>query len=88
MFEKIRDVISDKMGIDKEKITMESSFVSDLNIDSISMIDLIMELEDEYGIEFDEDQADSIKTIADVIEYINKISWLGWVCLLAYSIPV
>ena len=88
MFEKIRDVISDKMGIDKEKITMESSFVSDLNIDSISMIDLIMELEDEYGIEFDEDQADSIKTIADVIEYINKISWFGWVCRVAYSIPV
>ena len=74
MFEKIRDVISEKMGIDKEKITMESSFVGDLNIDSISMIDLIMELEDEYGIEFDEDQADSIKTIADVIDYINKIS--------------
>ena len=74
MFEKIRDVISDKIGIDKEKITMESSFVGDLNIDSISMIDLIMELEDEYGIEFDEDQADSIKTIADVIDYINKIS--------------
>ena len=73
-FEKIRDVISEKMGIDKEKITMESSFVGDLNIDSISMIDLIMELEDEYGIEFDEDQADSIKTIADVIDYINKIS--------------
>lgn len=74
MFEKIRDVISEKMGIDKEKITVESSFVGDLNIDSISMIDLIMELEDEYGIEFDEDQADSIKTIADVIDYINKIS--------------
>ena len=80
MFEKIRDVISEKIGIDKEKITMESSFVGDLNIDSISMIDLIMELEDEYGIEFDEDDADNIKTIADVIEYINKLSWFKWVC--------
>ena len=59
MFEKIRDVISEKIGIDKEKITMESTFVGDLNIDSISMIDLIMELEDEYGIEFDEDDAGS-----------------------------
>ena len=60
MFEKIRDVISEKIGIDKEKITMESSFVVDLNID--------------------EDDADNIKTIADVIEYINKLSWFKWVC--------
>lgn len=72
MFEKIRDEIAEKMGIDKEKITMESSLTEDLNIDSIGMIDLIMELEDEYGIEFDEDEADNIKTIADVIDYINK----------------
>lgn len=72
MFEKIRDVLSEKTGIDKEKITMESSITGDLNIDSIGMIDLIMELEDEYDIEFDEDEADNIKTIADVIDYINK----------------
>ena len=72
MFEKIRDVLSEKTGIDKEKITMESSIAGDLNIDSIGMIDLIMELEDEYDIEFDEDEADNIKTIADVIDYINK----------------
>ena len=72
MFEKIREVLAEKTGIDKEKITMESSIVGDLNIDSIGMIDLIMELEDEYGIEFDEDDADSIKTIADVVDYIQK----------------
>lgn len=81
MFEKIRDVLSEKTGIDKEKITMDSSIVGDLNIDSIGMIDLIMELEDEYGIEFDEDEADNIKTIADVIDYINKNIWRNeYVC--------
>lgn len=72
MFEKIREVLAERIGIDKEKITMESSIVGDLNIDSIGMIDLIMELEDEYGIEFDEDDADKIKTIGDVVEYIQK----------------
>ena len=72
MFEKIREVLAERIGIEKEKITMESSIVGDLNIDSIGMIDLIMELEDEYGIEFDEDDADKIKTIGDVVEYIQK----------------
>ena len=72
MFEKIKDVLSERLGIDKEKITMETSFVEDLNIDSISMIDLIMELEDEYDIEFDENEADNIKTVADLVKFIDE----------------
>ena len=74
MFEKIRDVLAEKTGVDKDKITEDTAFIEDLNIDSIGMIDLIMELEEEYDIEFDEDDADSIKTIADVMEYIKKNS--------------
>lgn len=74
MFEKIRDVLAEKTGVDKEQITENTAFVEDLNIDSIGMIDLIMELEEEYDIEFDEDDADKIKTIADVIQYIKANS--------------
>ncbi len=72
IFEKVKSVIAEQTGIDPETITMESSFVEDLNIDSIDLIELIMMLEEEYNIEFSEDDAETIKTIGDVVNYINQ----------------
>ncbi len=72
IFEKIKKVISEQTGIDENEIKMESTFTEDLNIDSLDMVELVMELEEEYGIEIDEDDADKIKTIADVVNYINS----------------
>ncbi len=72
IFEKVKSVIAEQTGIDPETITMESSFVEDLNIDSIDLIELIMMLEEEYNIEFSEDDAETIKTIGDVVNYINR----------------
>ena len=72
IFEKIKKVISEQTGIDESEIKMESTFTEDLNIDSLDMVELVMELEEEYGIEIEEDDADKIKTIADVVNYINS----------------
>ena len=72
IFEKVKSVIAEQTGIDPETITMDSSFVEDLNIDSIDLIELIMMLEEEYNIEFSEDDAERIKTIGDVVNYINQ----------------
>ena len=72
IFEKIKAVLAEQTGIDESEITMESTFTEDLNIDSLDMVELVMELEEEYGIEIDEDDADKIKTIGDVVNYINE----------------
>lgn len=72
IYEKIKTVLAEQTGIDASEITMESTFTEDLNIDSLDMVELVMELEEEYGIEIDEDDADKIKTIGDVVNYINE----------------
>lgn len=72
VFEKVRDVIAQQTGISPEEIKMESSFVEDLNIDSLDLVELIMALEDEYSVEFSEEDAEQIKTIGDIVHYITK----------------
>ncbi len=72
IYEKIKSALIEHAGVEEEKIAMEARFVEDLNIDSLDLVDLIIMLEEEYDIEFDEDSADKIKTIADVVDYINK----------------
>lgn len=72
IFEKVKAVIAEQTGIDENEIKLESTFTEDLNIDSLDMVELVLELEEEYGIEIDEDDADKIKTIGDVVNYINE----------------
>ncbi len=72
VFEKIKEALITHAGVDADKITMDANFVEDLGIDSLDLVDLIIMLEEEYDIEFDEDAADSIKTIGDVVDYIGK----------------
>ena len=72
IFDKIKKAISDQTGIDEGIITLESSFREDLNIDSIDLVELIMQLEEEYDIEFDDDQAETLKTVGDVVNYLNE----------------
>ena len=72
ILEKVKSVIAEQTGIDPETITMGSSFVEDLNIDSIDLIELVMMLEEEYDIEFSEEDAEKIKTVGDVVNYINQ----------------
>lgn len=72
VFEKIKEALITHAGVDAAAITMEANFTEDLNIDSLDLVDLIIMLEEEYNLEFDEDAAESIKTVGDVVEYINK----------------
>ena len=72
VFEKIKEALITHAGVEEDKITMNASFVEDLNIDSLDLVDLIIMLEEEYDIEFDEDAAEAIKTVGDVVDYISK----------------
>ena len=71
-FEKIRDVIAEQMGIDKDSITPETSFQGDLNADSLDIFQIISELEDVFGMEFANEDADSIRTVGDAARHVKE----------------
>ena len=74
IFNKIRDIISDQLGIDVEEITMESSFVDDLGADSLDIVELIMALETEFDLEIPDEDAEKIQLVSDVVNYIKAHS--------------
>lgn len=71
VFEKIKEIVSQQLGVDADEITMESTFVEDLGADSLDVVELVMAMEDEFDLEIDEEEADGISTISDVVEYIK-----------------
>ena len=71
MFEKIQEIIADKLSIDAEEITLESSFIDDLNADSLDIVELIMALEDELDVEIPDEEVEGFKTVGDVVTYLK-----------------
>lgn len=72
IFEKVREIISNILGIESEDITMESSFMDDLGADSLDVVELIMDLQDEFNLEIPDEDAEKIRTVSDVVEYIKE----------------
>lgn len=72
MFEKIQGIIADKLSIDVEEITLESSFIDDLNADSLDIVELIMALEDELEMEIPDEDVEGFKTVGDVVTYLKN----------------
>jgi len=71
-FDKIKEVIIDKLGVEESAITKEAHFVDDLGADSLDTVELIMEFEEEFGIEIPDEDAEKITTVANALEYIKK----------------
>ena len=71
MFEKIQAIIADKLSIDAESVTMEASFIDDLNADSLDIVELVMALEDELETEIPDEDVENFKTVGDVVEYVK-----------------
>ena len=71
MFDKIREIIADKLSISEDEITMDSSFLEDLNADSLDIVELIMALEDELDMEIPDDEAEKFVTVGDVVKFIK-----------------
>ena len=70
IFTKIRDILADNFEVDKEKITDETNFTSDLDADSIDLVEFILQLEDEFGAEISDEDAEKIKTVGDAVNYV------------------
>ena len=72
MFEKVREIIADKLSISEDEITMDSSFLEDLNADSLDIVELIMALEDELVMEIPDEVAEGFVTVGDVVKYVKS----------------
>lgn len=70
VFEKVREIISEQLGVDKGEITLDTSF-EDLNADSLDIVELIMALEEEFEIEIPDEDAEKITTVKAVVDYIK-----------------
>ena len=71
--ERVIDIVAEQLGVDKEKVTPETSFVNDLGADSLDTVELVMELEEEFDINIPDDAAEKIQTVGQAIEYIEKL---------------
>jgi len=70
--EKVIEIISEQMGADKTEITRETSFINDLNADSLDTVELVMEFEDEFDMSIPDEEAEKIQTVGAAIDYITK----------------
>ncbi|MEM1331221.1 MAG: acyl carrier protein [Planctomycetota bacterium] len=69
---KVIEIVAEQMGADKAKISRETSFVDDLNADSLDTVELVMEFEDEFETSIPDDQAEKIKTVGEAVDFIAK----------------
>ena len=71
VFEIVRDILVDQLDVEEEKVTMEASVTEDLGADSLDFVDLVMSLEEEFDVEIPDDQVENIKTVGDIVKYIE-----------------
>jgi len=71
--DRIKTIISEQLMVDLEEVTDESSFVEDLGADSLDTVELIMEFEDEFGIEISDEDAEKISSVGEAIAYLEKL---------------
>ncbi|MDT8716453.1 acyl carrier protein [Clostridium sp. 19966] len=72
VFEKVKEIIADKLSLEKDEITLEAAFIDDLGADSLDLVELIMALEDEFDLEIPDEEVEKITTVSDVVEYIKS----------------
>ncbi len=70
--QKIKEIVAEQLGVDMSEITEEASFVDDLGADSLDTVELVMALEEEFGIEIPDEDAEKITTVKDAIKYIEE----------------
>lgn len=69
---RVIEIIVEQLGVSEEEVTPEASFIDDLGADSLDLVELIMAMEEEFGLEISDEDAEKIQTVQDVINYINE----------------
>ena len=70
--DRVIDIVAEQLGVDKEKVTPDTSFVNDLGADSLDTVELVMELEEEFDINIPDEEAEKIQTVGQAIDFIEK----------------
>ena len=74
IFEKVKQVLVEQLDVDEELVTAEASVTDDLGADSLDLVDLVMELENEFDVEIPDEDIQNIKTVGDIVAYIEKLN--------------
>ena len=69
--EKVKDIIANELGVEREKLTNDASFIDDLGADSLDIVELVMEFEKEFNIEIPDVDAEKLRTVGDALNYLN-----------------
>lgn len=72
ILDKVKAVVVEKLGVDADKVTPEARFIEDLGADSLDIVELVMGLEDEFGLEISDEEAENIRTVGDAIKFIQE----------------
>ncbi len=70
--ERLRKIIADQLGVDEDKVTADAHFIEDLNADSLDLVELIMSIEEEFGVEIPDEEAEKIATVGDAMNYLRE----------------
>ena len=70
--QKVRDIIEKELGVEREKLTDEASFIEDLGADSLDIVELVMEFEKEFNIDIPDEDAEKLRTVGDAVGYLNQ----------------
>ena len=71
IFDKLKELVVDQLGVEEDEVTMEASMQDDLGADSLDLVDLVMSVEDEFGVKVADEDLENIKTVGDIVNYIE-----------------
>ena len=72
ILETVQSILVDQLGVDPEQVTMDSNFIDDLNADSLDIVELVMAMEQEFGISIPDEEAEKIKSVGDAVNFIKE----------------
>ena len=72
VYERVRSIVSERLGVDEEKVTMDAEFIGDLNADSLDLVEVIMAMEQEFDMEIKDEDAENIRRVSDAVRFIEE----------------
>ena len=72
VYERVRSIVSERLGVDEDKVTMDAEFIGDLNADSLDLVEVIMAMEQEFDTEIKDEDAENIRSVADAVKFIEE----------------